>query len=110
MTEGCHGQGTITTFNRTAYGDYDGDGTVEGVQDEVQGLLDILAAELPKDDEGEVVFSAATTEAERAAMWNYQLVAKDGTLGIHNTAYAVQVLQKTYQQLTGEDVPGATLR
>ena len=25
MTEGCHAQGTITTFNRTAYGDYDGD-------------------------------------------------------------------------------------
>jgi hypothetical protein len=110
MQAGCHAQGQFTTFNRTAYGDYDGDGTIEGIQDEVQGLLDILAAELPKDDEGEVSYKTATSEAERGAVWNYQLIAYDGSLGIHNTAFAVQVLQKTYKQLTGNDVPGATLR
>ncbi len=114
MTEGCHAQGTVTTFNRTAYGDYDGDGTVEGVQDEVQGLLDILAAELPKDDEGNIPSSGIDTmnltKTQLSALWNYILIRDEGSLGIHNTAFAVQVLQKTYKQLTGIDVPGATLR
>ncbi len=114
MTEGCHATGTVTTYNRTAYGDYDGDGTVEGVQDEVQGLLDILAAELPKNDDGNIPSSGidkmGLTENQLRALWNYTLINNDGSLGIHNTAFAVQVLQKTYKQLTGEDVPGATLR
>ncbi len=37
---GCHTG--LATFNRPAGGDYDGDGTVEGVQDEVSGLLDVV--------------------------------------------------------------------
>lgn len=114
MIEGCHAESSITTFNRIAYSDYDGDGTIEGVQDEVQGLLDLLAEQLPQDDEGNVLSSSysedTVADAEWPALWNYFLVANDGSLGIHNTAYAVQLLQKTYKQLTGEDVPGATLR
>ncbi len=114
MTVGCHAQGTITTFNRTASGDYDGDGKIKGIQDEVQGLLDILAAELPKDKEGNIPSSDIDkmnlTETQLTALWNYTLIANDGSLGIHNTAFAVQVLQKTYKQLTGNDIPGATLR
>jgi len=37
---GCHTG--LTTINRTANGDYDGDGTVEGVQDETNGLFALL--------------------------------------------------------------------
>jgi len=36
----CHSE--LTTFNRTANGDYDGNGTIEGVQDETQGLMDVV--------------------------------------------------------------------
>ncbi len=114
MTEGCHAEGSITAFNRKAYADYDGDGTIEGIQDEVQGLLDIVAEKLPKNDDGEIPGSGIDklnlTEVQLQALWNYKLINGDGSLGIHNTAYAVQVLQKTYKQLTGNDVPGATLR
>lgn len=34
----------LTTLNRPAGGDYDGDGTVEGVQDETEGLLAVVVA------------------------------------------------------------------
>ncbi len=40
-TSGCH-NGSLTTINRTANGDYDGDATIEGVQDETLGLLALL--------------------------------------------------------------------
>lgn len=43
-TSACHPG--LTTINRTANGDYDGDGTTEGVQDETRGLLDLLEAAL----------------------------------------------------------------
>lgn len=108
----CHA-GT-TTFNRPAAGDYDGDGKVEGVQDEVKGLMALLAAQLPRDAEGEVlnypVTPANSNEAQRKAIWNYNVLKIDGSYGIHNTSFTVQVLQKTYKELTGKDVPGATLR
>ena len=39
---GCHTG--LTTFNRTAGGDYDGDSAVEGVQDETRGLLNVVLA------------------------------------------------------------------
>ncbi len=43
----CHGgSNPVTSINRTAYGDYDGDGTIEGVQDEVQALMDMVFAEI----------------------------------------------------------------
>ncbi|MHA2067323.1 MAG: carboxypeptidase regulatory-like domain-containing protein, partial [Candidatus Thorarchaeota archaeon] len=55
--EGCHAVGSITEFDRPANADFDGDGAIEGVQTEVQGLLDLLAAELPQDDDGDVIGS-----------------------------------------------------
>lgn len=39
-TSGCHTG--LTTINRTANGDYDGDTVIEGVQDETRGLLALL--------------------------------------------------------------------
>ncbi len=104
----CH---NLTSFNREARADYDGDGRVEGVQDEVKGLLAILAAELPKDANGNVLSSTIsptnTNELQRKAIWNYHLINNDGSNGIHNTQFAVDVLQETYFQLTGSRVPGA---
>ncbi|MBI4297481.1 MAG: carboxypeptidase regulatory-like domain-containing protein [Chloroflexi bacterium] len=107
---GCHAG--LTTFNRPAYGDYDGDGVVEGIQDEVTGLLKLVAAQLPVNAAGTRLApnAAGVTELQRQVMWNYDLINNDGSLGVHNAAYAVQVLQRTYKQITGNDVPGATIR
>jgi len=77
----------------------------------VQGLLDLVAAKLAKDDTGKIISDATKlTELQRMALWNYNLVKNDGSLGVHNTAYSIQVLQRTYRELTGSDVPGATTK
>ncbi len=55
-------------------------------------------------------WDTVTTEAQRAAIYNWSFVACDGSLGVHNAGRAVRLLQLTYQDLTGHDVPGATLR
>jgi hypothetical protein len=58
----------------------------------------------------------------RRAVWNYNSVVRDGSLGVHNAAYTIQVLQGTYKALgillEGDaatttyktDFPNATLR
>jgi len=112
----------LTEFNRTAFGDYDGDGAIEGVQDEVQGLLDLVFTEIAAagavslggypywDFSGVVDDPPGFLQTVRDAVWNYEYVDNDGSLGIHNTGYAVGLLQVTYKALTGGDVPGAFLR
>ncbi len=107
----CHGE--IEDFNVEAKGDYDGDGTVEGVRDEVQGLLDLLSQAIQDDGATWLghhpYWEGVTTHEQKAAIYNYMFVWQEGSLGIHNTARAVQLLQASYRDLTGEDVPGADL-
>jgi hypothetical protein len=98
----CH---NITTFDFPAKEDFDGDGVVEGVQTEIEGMLTLLAAALPKDEEGNINISEGTP-AERMANYNYTLVAIDGSRGIHNLRYAVDVLRASYKDLTGTEIGG----
>ncbi len=110
----------LEAYNRTARGDYDGDGDVEGVQDEVQGLLDAVhdaVVALGAVDLGRYPYwSYADTMTEeqiasaKDAIWNYEYVKNDHSMGIHNTAYAVGLLQLSVKDLTGADIPDATLR
>jgi hypothetical protein len=117
----CHP--TFTTFNVPAKGDYDGNGKVEGVQTEVNGLLTLIAAELPKDPvtglislpSGDVSKLATPEEQkiainQRSANYNYVFVKNDGSFGIHNTAFAVQVLRTSYEKLTGKKLAGDTIK
>jgi hypothetical protein len=102
---GCHSG--ITTFNFTASGDYDGDGATEGLQDEVTGILEALALKLPPLNVNEVTVAEDYTLAQLRAAYNYLLIQKDGSLGVHNLGYAVDLLQTSYNDLTGVDLPGA---
>jgi len=108
----CHS--TLTTFDRTARGDYDGDGRIDGVQTEVRRVMALLASAIFAADTGNAVTqpagpgtpmlvstTAPSTATLREAVYNYNFVAIDGSFGIHNTAYTIQVLQKTYGELTG---------
>ncbi|RME40325.1 MAG: hypothetical protein D6788_03535, partial [Planctomycetota bacterium] len=107
----CHAG--LTTLNRRARGDYDGDGIVEGVQDETQGLLDLVFNEILAkgavylghypywDFSGVVDDPPGTLQTVQDAVWNWEYVKNAGDLGIKNTAYAVGVLQLTYEKLTG---------
>lgn len=128
--QSCHQE--LQTFNFKAKADYDGNGTVEGVQTEVKGLLDVVwkALEdkgvkkvdtgypygtLPRDDKGQ------TDDKIDNAWYNFRTVygvmwgteTGNGNEGkaqaIHNFKRAVMLLQLSYKDLTGNDVPGATL-
>lgn len=105
----CHG--VITDFDQIpAKQDFDGDGQIEGVQIEIAGLLDVLkmaiidASVTPgaadslataEDFSAAVGDTTITTRAQREAGYNYFFVEFDGSEGVHNTTYAIQLLQQS---------------
>jgi nitrate/TMAO reductase-like tetraheme cytochrome c subunit len=118
----CH-QG-ITAVNLSAAADYDGDGNTEGFQDEVQGLLDLLKSRVAQElaggtfesAGGRIIFKNAAGEEVQVpnelyqAAYNHLLASQDGSLGVHNPLFTVQLLQQSYRMLTGENVPNAAMR
>jgi hypothetical protein len=96
----------------TAKLDYDGDGEREGVKAEVEGLLTLLEqtivnasetsearAALEADFEGQLGVATVTTVAQRKAGYNWAYVSFDGSEGVHNATYAVQLLQQSILSL-----------
>jgi hypothetical protein len=101
----CHG--SITSFDMVKQ-DYNGDGITEGVQTEVQHLLDSLSKLLPNGSgvmDGLVKSPSAKTNWSTAflgAAYNWQFVSMDGSLGVHNASYAVGLLKASITDLTGD--------
>jgi hypothetical protein len=101
----CHGP--IPSFNfQTA--DYNGDGVIQGVQDEVQSLLNTLSTLLPNSSgviDGSVKTSLSVTtnwtQQQLKAAYNWQFVNNDGSLGVHNAPYAVGIIKASIGDLTG---------
>ena len=81
--------------------DYDGDGVIDGVQTEVQHLLDKLALQLPPVGQAKSSLSidATWTQPQLEAAYNYLFVQSDGSLGIHNMAYTVGLLKASIANL-----------
>ena len=104
----CHGS-SVTSFNFPVE-DFDGDGVTEGVQTQVQSLLNKLALLLPGGEANvsanSVNPTASWTAPQLEAAYNYMFVQNDGSLGVHNTAYAVALLQASIANLTGTSVQG----
>jgi hypothetical protein len=96
----CHGD-KLTTFNFATV-DYDGDGKYEGVQTEVQHLLDQLSALLPPNNQAKTALTidSSWTRAQLEAAYNWNFVTEDRSLGIHNTPYAVGLLKASIADLT----------
>jgi len=106
----CHG--AIPSFDMPR-SDYNGDGVIEGVQTEVQHLLDALSMLLPNssgafDGAVKTSISVKTNTAAQVlkAAYNWQFVSNDGSLGVHNAPFAVGLLKASIADLTGK--PGAT--
>lgn len=108
----CHGP--VTDFNLVRK-DYDGDGVVQGVQTEVQNLLNNLSRLLPGSayradgnyvGDGLVKTSISTKtnwqDKFLYAAWNWQLVNVEGSKGIHNASYSVGLLQASIADLTDD--------
>jgi hypothetical protein len=135
--ESCHAcHPGLSDINLPAGGDYDGDGTTEGIQDEVDGALEVLRAailatapsgapdiEITFDDpyflindttdpgtdpskSATVLLDPVQDEALMRAMFNHYWVDFDGSRGIHNASYALQLLQTSYEEITGQAWPG----
>jgi hypothetical protein len=106
------------SFEKPARGDYDGDGGVESIEEEVHGLLERVLGALtdgsnsgigaglgftwlgsyPYWDLGDDQGTAPDGDGAKAA-YNYVLFEHDPAAGIHNPAYAVQVLRGTWKML-----------
>jgi hypothetical protein len=109
------------SFDFTAKGDYDGNGKKEGLQTEVKGLLaavtkatqDQVQGATFSSQQGRIVFMRGDTTVTPvpgkvyAAAYNVVLITNDKSEGIHNPRFTVDLLQQTYQELTGAPLKGA---
>jgi len=121
----CHGE--VKDFNLKAKADYDGNGKVEGVQDEVKGLLNVLWKGLEAKGVTKVATGypyanlPANADAKVKNAWfNYRIVygvmwgseTGNGNEGkaaaVHNFKRAVALLQLSIKDLTGSLPAGAT--
>jgi len=104
----CHG-GTLTNFNFPVE-NFDGYSIDQGVQTQVQNLMNQLALLLPGGEanvaNNSVSPSASWTAPQLEAAYNYIFVQNDGSMGVHNTAYAVGLLQASIANLTGSSTAG----
>ncbi|MCU0782988.1 MAG: hypothetical protein MUF81_02870 [Verrucomicrobia bacterium] len=110
----CHGP--IETFNMVRK-DYNGDGVIEGIQTEVQKLLDRLSTLLPNSTyqaSGNYVADGLVKTIGRTSTqtnwqdkflngaYNWQFVNADASKGIHNAPFAIGVLKASIADLTGD--------
>jgi hypothetical protein len=117
----CHG--TLASFRDVqAKYDYDGDGnSTEGVQGEVEGLLALTQAAIvdaSETPEKRAILEASfedslgsprvTTVAQRAAGYNWAYVSYDGSKGVHNATYSIQLLQQSILSLNPGLLPSDT--
>ena len=115
LNSGCHTEMKQVKgkplFDRKPAADYDGDGKVETIQEEVEGLYERLInnrgsgllqtmKDPPYDAKGKFVNNKTQYPLEVvAALYNYKFVQEDRSKGIHNTAYAVQILMDSIKAL-----------
>jgi len=142
----CHA--TALDFQMAARADYDGDSTIESVQDEIDGLRTALTAAInarlvtligagttlstsssvrynklgsgtnrtfpgptvTTSNQPDIAWSSLTAaqqaewETLYSAAYNIEFVTRDRSEGIHNTGYAVNLLQSSYQAVTGTTI------
>ena len=95
----CHG--TIGTefsdkkFYVNGNADLDKDGVANGLQIEVQGMLDKIATYLPNTDGPD----SSWTLLQAQAFYNWDMVTEDRSLGVHNPQYVYSLLAITLQKL-----------
>lgn len=93
----CHGN--ITSWNSfMALMDYDLDGTVESIPNELDGLLQAIRILLPPTGIDSISWQqigALNDLTIKKAYYNYQLIKNDGSKGMHNSKFSIDVLLKT---------------
>jgi hypothetical protein len=115
--EPCHG--VLADFDDIrANDDWDGNGQIEGVQTEINGLLHTLEMALYEsglDTTGGASIEDAlgdttrSTVAQRTAGYNLVFVEDDKSHGIHNPFYCAQLLQQSIIYLNPGKIPNAAI-
>ncbi len=99
----CHGNIGTEFSDKKFYvngnADLDGDGVANGLQIEVQGLLDTLAVRLPPLGSTDVVVDSNYTLTQAQAAYDYLMVKEDRSLGIHNPEYTYGILSASLNAL-----------
>ncbi|MGA2667524.1 MAG: T9SS type A sorting domain-containing protein [Ignavibacteria bacterium] len=92
---GCH-PGVTKFSDFMAPADYDGNGLIQSWQTEINGCLRNLRLALPPVGVDSVSWQLIAADSNnvnlRKAYWNYQLINNDGSKGLHNPFFVVQVL------------------
>jgi nitrate reductase cytochrome c-type subunit len=91
VCQACH-EGAESFESIMPEEDWDGDGAIEGVMAELDGMAEELAMLLPPVGEPEVVVTEAYTSAQLKAAYNYLFYEEDGSHGVHNADYAHGIL------------------
>lgn len=106
----CHGSSLGANFDDVRYfpggkGDLDEDGTIEGLQVEIHGMLERCLPLLPTlsnpSDWAHSDPDSNWTTTQRMAFYNMKAVYYDGSFGIHNPDFIYTLLVETYRQLGG---------
>ena len=115
----------LASYDRTARGDYDGDGLTSGIQTEVHSLLNRLRTGIltwPGTSidaaSGKINITSggftSLTVNQKYAFYNTNMVWEDGSAGVHNPSFIVQMLQRSYFGVYGrpieQDYPAVKLR
>jgi len=80
--------------------DLDGDGTEEGLQTEVKGLLEAISLLIPPLDSPEInTIDSTWSQTQAIAYYNYKAAKDDGSYGMHNPKYIVGLLQVSLAEL-----------
>jgi hypothetical protein len=115
----CHaGLDPVDSFDfKSVYTqDYDGNGEIQGVQTETQGMLNNLGfllkttgVSITTNASGNVINVSTSTgystnsvifEAQRKSAWNWLACYREGSFGVHNTQYTIRILQTSYTDLS----------
>jgi len=95
-----------TFFSLKAKADYDKDGSVEFVQQEVQGLIEKLQVAFEKMPANPILKADGTFGASNKTVYpnevvgawqNYLYVIEDKSVGVHNATYAIELLMDSIQ-------------
>ena len=102
----CHGNIGSSFKDKKYYingnADLDGNGTADGLQIEVHGLMEQLALLLPPVGEPEVSIVGDSTNLTLEIMragYAYFLVEEDRSFGIHNPAFTVSMLKAALEDM-----------
>ena len=109
----CHD--TDMSQGAVAKEDYDGDGTKEKTDLEIEGLSAMLKTAIEaktgpfESKSGQVKFAGGVTpdQATYAAAYNYFFVQKDGSGGAHNMPFTVDLLTRSIRAVGGKTGSGS---